>query len=72
MSEESPMAAKTEPVEPQSFDLTVEEFCTRKSQGDKRVELLAAFCASERRTGKVKDSEKAYEARYAAFADKPA
>lgn len=72
MNEESPMTAKADPVEPQSFDLTVEEFCTRKSRGDTRVELLAAFCASEIRAGKIKDSEKAYEARYAAFADKPA
>ena len=57
----------------ETFDLTIEEYCTRKSsEADSRVELLAAFCASERRHGRVKDSEPKFDARYAAFARKPA
>lgn len=55
-----------------SFDLTVDEFCTRKSATDKRVELLAGFYSDERREGRVKDSEAAFEARYVKFANRPA
>lgn len=55
-----------------AFDLTVEEFCTRVSTTDSRVELLAAFHASEVRAGRVKDASSAYAARYSAFANAPA
>lgn len=65
--------AKTIPtIEETTFDLTIEEFCQRKSVGDHRVELLGAFYADEVRAERVKDSEQNYESRYAAFAKNPA
>lgn len=55
----------------ESFDVSLDEFCVRRSTVDKRVELLAAFHAVERGAGRVKDSDAAYAARYAAFQNQP-
>lgn len=56
----------------ETYDLTVDEFCAQTSATDNRVELLAAFHASETRAGRVKDSSAAFAARYDAFANAPA
>lgn len=53
------------------FALTLEEFCTRLSAGDKRVELIGAFAHTEAVAGRTKDTETAYAARYADFINKP-
>jgi hypothetical protein len=55
-----------------SFDLTLQEFCTRLSQTDKRVELIGGFEHSERVAGRLKDSEARFANRLAAFANQPA
>lgn len=52
-------------------ELTLDEFCTRTSLTDRRVELLAAFHAEERAAGRHKDQESAYASRLVVFANKP-
>jgi len=56
---------------PDSFPLTVEEFCAGLSQTDKRVEMIGAFCAEERTAGRVRDDAVAYRKRYQAFCTRP-
>lgn len=51
--------------------LTLGEFCTRLSQVDKRVELIGAFNSVEKKAGRFKDIESAYQARFTAFVNKP-
>lgn len=60
------------PEPPQTFDMTVEEFCRRLSGDDRRVEMIAAFFADERANGHVKASEEVFRARYADFQTRPA
>jgi hypothetical protein len=59
-------------ISPVEFDITIDEFCLRRSHSDKRVELLGAFHHMERNYGHIKDTETAYLARYADFANQPA
>lgn len=69
-SKGTPAAA---PADEQSgFPLTLEEFCTRLSQSDRRVELIGGFHAMERAAGNTKDVESAYQARFEAFVNQPA
>lgn len=51
--------------------LTLDEFCTRLSKDDKRVELIGGFYHSETAAGRIKDAESEFQARFAAFATKP-
>lgn len=70
-SSEKPSA--TDVVEaPASFKLTLDEYCARRSQTDRRVELIGAFHHSEKVAGRVKDDEAAFDARLDEFANKPA
>lgn len=63
---------KTEAVTaPAAEQVTLEEFCTRLSVTDKRVEMIGAFNFVEKRAGHVKDTEANYAARYEAFTKKP-
>ena len=59
-------------VEPAEYPLSLEEFCTRLSAVDKRVELLGAFAHAETRAGRIKGLASDYETRFAAFVNKPA
>lgn len=63
--------SNSQPV-PDSFPLTLDEFCTRLSLKDKRVEMIGAFNAMERHAGHVKDTEVAYQTRYNDFLTQPA
>lgn len=56
-----------ENTQAEQFDLTLEEFCLRLSQTDKRVEMIAGFHHSERAAGHVKDSEANFRARFSTF-----
>ncbi|MBI1207449.1 MAG: hypothetical protein GC191_09210 [Azospirillum sp.] len=56
---------------PESFTVTLTEFCARASATDKRVELLAGFYRDENAAGRVTDDESAYRARLAAFIIRP-
>lgn len=58
-------------AEEKAFPLTLEEFCTRLSGSDRRVELIGAFHAMERKAGRVKDTEDNFRSRFDAFAKKP-
>lgn len=52
--------------------MTLHEFCTRLSETEKRVELLGAFEAKERKAGRNKATAEVYAASFAAFINKPA
>lgn len=65
-------AKQTEAGTPETFDLTLDEFCARLSAKDKRVELISGFHFTEKRAGRTKDSEAAYSARFSAFQNEPA
>lgn len=52
-------------------EVTLEEFCARRSSTDKRVELIGAFHADEIRQQHFKDAESEYVSRLEAFATKP-
>ncbi len=66
--ESAPAPAQAQPAN----DITLQEFCMRASQTDKRVELLAGFEHSQRVAGVVKAPEVVFAARYVAFANQPA
>jgi hypothetical protein len=58
---------------PQTFDLTLREFCLRQSSvPGNSVEMLAAFHHAETRAGTVKDAHANFSSRYADFANQPA
>jgi hypothetical protein len=67
------MAATTETVKTEpaivedGFPLTLDEFCARLSNTDKRVELIGGFHHSERAAGHAKDTEAAFQSRFVAF-----
>lgn len=63
--------ATAAPVE-NNYPLSLEEFCTRLSITDKRVELIGAFALSEKSKGRNKDTESAYLGRLKVFAEQPA
>jgi hypothetical protein len=65
-------AAPAQIAEPSEFPLTLEEFCSRISTTDKRVELIGAFAHEETRAGRIKGLASEYEARFRAFVTKPA
>ncbi len=69
------MAKETDaPVatEQNEFPLTLDEFCSRLSINDRRVELIGAFHSTEKAAGRTKDLESKYSARYTAFINQPA
>ena len=61
-----------EPLPETQPSITVEDFAARASATDKRVELLTAFAREEAGAGRGADTEAAFQARYAAFATRPA
>lgn len=52
-------------------DVTLDEFCTRLSLTDKRVELIGGFHHVEKKHRRFKDAEPKYRARFEAFVNKP-
>lgn len=54
------------------FELSIDEFCTRLSAEDSRVELIGAFAATEKAAGRTQDTETAYRERFAQFVNQPA
>ena len=53
-----------------AIPLTLDEFCTRLSARDKRVELIGAFHFTEKQAGTVKDFESSFQARFDTFSTK--
>lgn len=71
------MAKSNEGVEQKAeivpdIPLSLDEFCMRLSNTDKRVELIGAFHYVETQAGSLRDTEVAFQSRYTAFATKPA
>lgn len=54
-----------------AYDLSIDEFCSRLSQKDKRVELIGAFHHVEVAAGRAKGSEADYQARFEQFVNQP-
>ncbi len=52
--------------------LSLNEFCTRLSGTETRVELISGFEHDERTSGRLKDTEEAFAGRYQAFINRPA
>lgn len=67
----APSAAKTTGKQPDSFAVTVDEFCSRLSAADGRVEMIGAYHASEKAAGRSKDTESNYRQRFDAFCRRP-
>lgn len=55
----------------ESYPVTIDEFCRRLSRSDRRVELIGAFHADEKRHARVKDMEANYRSRFDIFAKRP-
>lgn len=66
------MTSKKTPVEaptaPDSFPVTLSEFCTGASGQDRRVELIGAFEAQMKRQGLIKARPEVFAAEYQNFA----
>ena len=67
MAKDNTATAVQEPVE----NISLDEFCTRISGTDKRVELIGAFFKMETAAGRTTAVESEFTARLAAFATKP-
>lgn len=52
--------------------LSIDDFCVRLSETDKRVEMISAFNSDERQAGRVSDTADNYASRYQVFLNKPA
>lgn len=66
------MAKATLSTEEKPSEVTLDEFCTRLSMKDKRVELIGGYHADEKRNGSVKDSEENFKKRFELFIKRPA
>ncbi len=53
------------------YPLALDEFCTRLSSDDSRVELIGAFNHAERVAGRNSDLASNYAGRFVAFATQP-
>jgi hypothetical protein len=71
MAKDAVTEAVTEAVGAPVVQVTLEEFCVRLSNTDRRVELLSAFHFTEKQAARLKDAESNYAARYTAFINKP-
>lgn len=58
----APAKAEAGPVK-----LTLQEFCMRLSKTCNRTELIGAFEYTERRAGRIKDEEAAFNERFQVF-----
>ncbi|MBE0436222.1 MAG: hypothetical protein IBX56_10510 [Methylomicrobium sp.] len=67
------MAKDVKQVKPENreFKMTLDEFCARLSQDDKRVELIGGFHFSEKRAKRLNDTESAYRVRFEEFLKTP-
>ncbi len=52
-------------------EMLLEEFCSRLSGNDKRVELVNGFYYDEKQAGHIKGIESEFKARFAEFINKP-
>ena len=59
------------PADGGNFRLSLEEFCTRLSGEDRRVEMIGAFHHAEKRAGRVMDLDANFRSRFHAFTTQP-
>ncbi|MFZ4538513.1 hypothetical protein [Propionivibrio sp.] len=71
MAKNDAVAVET-PSEVADFPMSLQEFCTRLSSTDRRVELIGGFEHGERVAGRAKDTDAAYSKRFTAFINAPA
>lgn len=71
-TDEPQAVATPQPSAPDAFNLTLQEFCTRLSAEDGRVEMIAGFEYSEKKAGHFHDSADNFTVRYVAFQTQPA
>lgn len=64
-------ASSQAPARDVSDDITLDEYCLRRSIPDRRPELINGFHSAEKLAGVVKDSQAAFDARFQAFVNKP-
>lgn len=74
---EEPPAPKTakaaDPApQPDNFPMSLDEYCTRLSARDKRVELIGGFHSSSRRAGTLTGTEAQFDALFQSFVSRPA
>lgn len=72
MSKNEAAKAKQEDKVPAPVKQSLNEFCTRLSSSDNRVELIGGFEHQERVAGRNIDTEENYLDRYSKFLNKPA
>ena len=53
------------------IELTLQEYCLRKSRSDRRVEMIGAFHHKETAQGTIKAMTSEFEARFDAFVNQP-
>lgn len=71
-SESSQPAEDTVKVEPDQYPLSLDEFCTRISQSDRRVELIGGFHRHAQLAGVTSDTESNFRAQFERFLKQPA
>jgi hypothetical protein len=71
MDQDVAVVASGSPAVSTAPQVTLDEFCTRLSMTDRRVELIGGFHFVETQAGRNKDAESNYQARYTAFLTKP-
>jgi hypothetical protein len=64
--------AKAAPQGDEEIPLSLDEYCTRLSASDRRVELIGAFHSEEAAAGRTVDTAPAYSARFDQFINRPA
>lgn len=70
-TQEKPDEASTAAAVTVADEISLVEFCTRLSATVRRPELISAFEFSERRSGSIKDTAEAFQARFETFGKKP-
>lgn len=68
----APAATEPTPIAVSGEPISIDEFCTRTSATDRRVEMLGAFALVERKAGRLKDTADAFAKRYQSFTTQPA
>lgn len=71
-ADDAPVAATKADSPATEFPISLDEFCTRQSGKDQRVELIGAFFRVEKAAGRTQDLQGAFAARFEAFASQPA
>lgn len=68
LSQQDPHAEKAD----DAFPLSLDEFCARLSQTERRTELIGGFHHQETAAGHLKDLESAYQGRFDQFINQEA